>query len=135
MRRSAVIMMIHNHGGHHHEHTHRDDPGWTGKDYYGQLNMDMAQTWVHSMVNADGSIGEHWDYDQTTQVMHQRNMECDTVEFYAAINAMWSDYCKVAEKYGVNNVDFWADMAGAWLMDQDAARNKPIRYYKDIVAH
>ena len=135
MKRSAVLMMMHSHGGDHHEHDRHGDEHWSEKKYSGPLDMETAKEWVHHMTHADGTKGEHWTYDQTTQVMRQRNMECDPVEFYAVINAMWSDYCKVADKYGVNNVDFWADMARAWLMDPDAARNKPAMYYKDIVAH
>ncbi len=99
------------------------------------LDRKTAQRWVQNMESSTGAKGEHWSYDQTTQIMKQRGLECDPAEFYAIMNAMWSDYCKTAQKYGVDNVDFWADMAHAWLDDRDAMPEKASRYYEYIVEH
>lgn len=99
---------------------------------YPKLNRKMAEEWVRGMKNGDGSTGEHWGYDQTTQVMRQRNIECDPVEFYAAINMMYSDYYKVAKALNVNSVDFYAKMAEAFLCDADAVEDKMARYYAVI---
>ena len=55
--------------------------------------------------------------------------------FYATMNMLHSDYGKVAKKYGLeNNVDFWADMAYAWLYDDDANKNKTSLYYTKLNA-
>lgn len=97
------------------------------------MDRETAREWVKHMKNADGSTGEHWSYEQTTQVMKQRGIDCNPAEWYAIMNAVWSDYGKIAEKYGVNNVDFWADFTKAWLMDKDAHADKAALYYECIV--
>ena len=97
------------------------------------MDRQLAQEWVRGMKHADGSSGEHWTYDQTTQVMKQRNIDCEPAEFYAIMNAMWSDYGKVAEKFGVDNIDFWAELSKAWLMDKDSMQDKAALYYDCIV--
>lgn len=97
------------------------------------MTREKAQHWIRKMKNADGSSGEHWTYDQTTQVMKQRNIDCEPVEFYAVMNMLWSDYGKVAEKFGVSNVDYWAELAKAFLMDMDAEPDKLALYYECIV--
>lgn len=99
------------------------------------MDRKTAQEWVRKMQNSDGSTGEHWTYDQTTQVLKQRGIDCDPAEFYALMNAMWSDYCKIAQKFGVDNVDFWADLAKAFLCDKDAEHDKAALYYEYIVKH
>ena len=85
------------------------------------------------MKHADDSSGEHWTIDQTSQVMKQRNIECDPVEFYTAMNMLWSDYFKVAEKFGASNVESWAEMSKAILMDKDAVEEKLAVYHECIV--
>lgn len=117
------------------ELSNRSGQKQSGHAYSSVRPMDRktAHEWVQKMHNADGSMGEHWTYDQTSQVMKQRNMDCNPAEFYAVINAMWSDYGKVAEKYGINNVDFWAEMAKAFIMDKDAMPDKAALYYECIV--
>ena len=98
------------------------------------LDRKTAQEWVRGMHHADGSSGEHWTYEQTTQVLKQRNLDCDPVDFYAILNAMWSDYSKVAERFGVNMLDFWAEMAKAFLKDKDAKPDKAALYYECIAS-
>lgn len=65
--------------------------------------------------------------------MRQKGLNFDPIEFYAAINVMYSDYCKVAKKMNVNTVDFFASMAEAFLTDQDAVKDKLAAYYAHIV--
>lgn len=142
--------MIGFYGGPEYRNDYRMDAGYQSKDEMSSsksghrqsghasstvrpMDRKTAHEWVQKMKNADGSTGEHWTYEQTTQVMKQRNMDCDPAEFYAIINAMWSDYGKVAEKYGINTVDFWAEMAKAFLMDKDAMPDKAALYYECIV--
>ena len=98
-----------------------------------KMDRGTAEQWVRHMENADGSTGEHWTYDQTTQVMKQRNIDCEPAEFYAAMNMLWSDYGKVAEKFGVSNVEYWAELSKAFLMDKDAEDDKLALYYECIV--
>lgn len=98
------------------------------------LTKAQAAAWVGSMKNADGTHGGHWSMEQTEAVRKQRGIECDPVMFYAAMNMMYSDYCKAAEKTGAVSVDFYAYMAKAFLDDEDAAPDKLARYYYCVVA-
>ncbi len=92
-----------------------------------------AHEWVKKMKNADGSTGEHWTFEQTSQVLKQKGFECDPAEFYATMNMLWSDYGAVAKRYGTDNVEFWAEMAKSFLMDKDAEDDKLALYYECIV--
>ena len=107
-------------------------PGHSGSDMQ-PMTRDKAQRWVQKMKNADGSTGEHWSFDQTYQLMKQRNIDCEPAEFYATMNMLWSDYGKVAEKFGLTGVEFWAEMSKAFLMDKDAEDGKLMLYYECIV--
>ena len=97
------------------------------------MDSETARNWVRQMRHADGGSGEHWTMEQTNHVMKQRGIDCHPAEFYAIMNAMWSDYSKVADKFGVNNVDFWAELTKAFLTDKDAEPDKAALYYECIV--
>ena len=102
---------------------------------YIPIDEDIARKWVSKMKNTDGTMGEHWNVAQTTSVMESKGVEhISEPLFYATMNMLHSDYGKVAKKYGLeNNVDFWADMAYAWLHDDDANKNKTSLYYEYVV--
>lgn len=85
------------------------------------------------MENADGTKGPHWSMDQTKQVAAQKNVSENPLEFWVAMNMMYSDYCAMAKKHNVNTVDFYVDMAKAFLDDKDAKPDKLGRYYYSIV--
>lgn len=123
-----------------------DNTGYGKRDYYKEyannsknrkelhhFDRKTASEWVDSMENEDGTEGEHWTYDQTESVRKQHGFECDGAEFYAAINMMYSDYYKVAKDYNLNNTDFYAKMANAFLCDKDSADRKLVKYYECVV--
>lgn len=97
------------------------------------MSREAAEKWTAKMENADGSRGEHWNYDQAEQVMRRQGIRCDPAEFYATINMLWSDYGAVARKYGVDNPEFWADLSRAFLDDEDAVPDKVEMYHRYIV--
>lgn len=98
------------------------------------LNRQTADAWFRGMENDDGTVGGHWTMEQTNQVRAQRGIECDPLQFWIAINMIYSDYCKVFRKYGVGEkVELYADMAKAFLDDKDAMPDKLARYYEYIV--
>lgn len=103
---------------------HDRDDEWEPK----KLTKSGAEMWVRHMTNADGTTGEHWDYNQTEQVRQQKGYRCDPAAFYAAMNMMYSDYSQVARDIGCNTVDFYAAMAKAFLEDADAPSDKIERY-------
>lgn len=101
-----------------------------------RLNREEAMAWAREMENEDGSRGPHWTMEQAKQVMAQKGVECDPLEFWLALNMMYSDYCKVFRKYGVGDkIDFYVDMAKAFLEDKDAYPDKLMRYYDSVVRH
>jgi hypothetical protein len=102
---------------------------------YIPITDDVAKRWVSRMKNTDGTMGEHWTMAQTTSVMQSKGVEhISEPLFYVVMNMLYSDYYKVAEKHGVaNDIDFWVDMACAWLYDDDVHRNKTSLYYEHIV--
>lgn len=100
------------------------------------MGMDehLAKEWTAMMENEDGTKGPHWSMEQIKKVIEQRGMPGDPVEIWVAMNMMYSDYCKVAKKLGVNTMDFYAEMARAFLDDKDAGvPDKLTAYYEYIV--
>lgn len=101
-----------------------------------ELDELTAHEWTKAMRNEDGSKGPHWSKEQTKLFMQQSSATgVKPMEFFAVMNAMYSDYCKAAKKFGVDKPEFYAELAKAWLEDKDAAEDKAARYYKYIVRH
>lgn len=101
-----------------------------------RLSRNEAMTWAREMENEDGSRGPHWTMEQAKQVMAQKGVECDPLEFWLALNATYSDLCNVFKKHGVNTIDAYVDAAKAfWLNDKDSVPNKLAAYYTFIVKH
>lgn len=49
---------------------------------------------------------------------------------------IYSDFSPVAKKHGLGgNMDFYVDMAKAWLDDKDAGSGKVAAYYEHIAKH
>ena len=95
-----------------------------------ELDPEDAKKWGGSM-----NPGAKWTQDQTTAVMRQRGYDYKPMDFWVAMNAMYSDYGKVGAKHNMDKPEFWADMADAFLSDPDARKGKLARYYWDIVEH
>ena len=98
----------------------------------GRLSREEANEWVQHMEHEDGTKGEHWYYEQTTQVLKNKGYDINCAEWYAIMNAMHADYFKVAKMFGVDNIDFYAAMAKAWLCDDDAVEDKARQYWEHV---
>ena len=103
-----------------------------------KLTWDMAEEWVENMQNEDEAKPMGGKYDMEKAKAMARKVGMSTagqrfVDFYAIVNAMYSDYHEVAMKHGVDNADFYADLAKAWLEDADAVQNKAYVYYECLV--
>lgn len=109
---------------------------------YGKPEMfshkDM-ETWKSMMKNEDGTRGEHFRAEQVKHACQQAGIDCEEFGediFCLAMNMMYSDYCKVAKKYGVDRPEYYADLAKAFLRDKDfdgKPEEKLYLYYKAIV--
>ena len=98
------------------------------------MSLETAKEWTKHMQNEDGTSGEHWSVEQAKQIMAQRNLSLNPAEFYAALNLIYSDFSPVVKKHGLGgSMDFYVDMAKAFLNDKDAAPNKLSNYYNHIV--
>ena len=86
-----------------------------------------ARRWVEKM-----SAGEHFKPDIAEQHRQTYCPNCDKWEYYVALNAMYSDYHKTAQKFGMDKPEFYAYLAKDFLMDEDAAPGKLAKYMRDI---
>lgn len=158
MKKSSKIMMLQNHNKnqkkfpyeeqYHYDNSYQKPLGWaygtfgmndfsehTKKNKRKMRKMDkqMAQEWLDSMENEDGSIGAHWSLEQTKQVASQKDIDCDPIEFWVAMNMIYSDYYLVAKKFNMNTPDFYVEMAKAFLDDKDVQDNKLENYFSYVV--
>lgn len=101
----------------------------------GKMDKKQAENWTRHMKNEDGSTGAKWTFEEVKKVMQQNNVDCDPVEFYATMNMLYSDYGKVFKKHDVATMQFYVDMAKAFLDDEDAVKNKLEQYYRYVVKH
>lgn len=100
------------------------------------FDRELAQEWCQRMQNADGTTGPHWPLEQTETVRAQHGVNCDPLAFWVAMNMIYSDYSKVAEKLGINKMEFYVCMAKAFLEDKDARNQggeKLAKYYEYVV--
>lgn len=95
-----------------------------------RMNREQAEQWVSKMKH----IQIRMPYDEVKRRAVNYGIEQDKIpEFYAAFNMIQSDYGTVAKEFGVSTPDFYAAMAKAWIMDEDAVEGKTALYEKCIV--
>lgn len=124
-----------NHYGGEREHDEMQRGRGKGKMSFMPMDKRTAKRWVNHMQNADGSEGEKWSMEQAEQIMRQAGIDCEPAEFYAVLNAIHSDFGKVAKKHKIDTVEYYVDMARAWLEDEDAVKHKAMAYYECVVKH
>lgn len=96
------------------------------------LTPEKAEQWVTGMENADGTRGAHWSMEATEKVRKEIGVTAGPLDWWVAMNMMYSDYCAAAAKLGVGTTEFYACMAKAFLEDPDAKPGKLARYHKCI---
>ena len=104
-------------------------PGMMGGEMSQPVDEKTAREWVRDM---DG--GEHFDM-QAAQQHRSICPECNPYEWYVALNAMYSDHCETAKKFGMDKPDFYASLARDFLMDKDAGPHKLRKYMETIPKH
>lgn len=105
-----------------------------GSDSHDKLDKQTAMEWVESMEDSVGVRGGKYTWHQAQQMGQQVGMhgEEQMIEFYAIVNAMYSDYSQAAKKFGVDKPDFYACLAKAFIEDKDAVEGKVYKYYECI---
>lgn len=109
---------------------------------YGEPEMFTKrdiEDWNAMMKNEDGTRGAHFRPEDVKRACEKAGIDCEEFGddvFDLAMNKQYSDYCKVAKKYGVDTPEYYADMAKAFLKDKDGAsqgEEKLYVYFKTLV--
>lgn len=99
------------------------------KELYGcHFNDWMLKQATERMKNEDGSVGPHWNLNETTEAARHHNVNFDGFNEYDwnyTMNMIYSDY------YGAvpNDVGLYIKMALRFLKDKDAPKGKALKYY------
>ena len=111
-----------------------EEPAHEGTKTAGFTEAD-AKRWTEHMENSDGSKGPHWTLEQATAVANSIGVHTDPWVWFAAMNMMHSDYWESATRYGVDRPEYYADLAKAFLFDEDGGgpEAKIAGYYHGIV--
>ena len=99
------------------------------KELYGcHFNAWMLDKATKMMINEDGSIGPHWNVEQTNNVARQIGVEFNTFNEYDwnyVMNMIYSDYYGAVQ----NDTTIYARLARKFLEDKDAKEGKALHYY------
>lgn len=103
-----------------------------------KFDKETAEEWVQGMENEDRMHphGGRWTAEQLDPLAKKHGIPTSGKrwwEFYAMVNAMYSDYSEVAKKFNVTSPDYYALMAKAFMDDKDAEPDKVARYLEYIV--
>ena len=112
-----------------------------GEMEYGKMSHKDIENWKNHMKNQDGTMGEHFKKEQVMQAARQIGVNPEEYGnehiFGLVMNMMYSDYCAVAKKFGLDRPDFYAELAKAFLNDKDFSgepEEKVFLYYQCIAA-
>lgn len=92
---------------------------------------EILTEWQNNMKNVDGTTGAHFKKEQIEKIYRDERVQEKGVsmeDFEAAMNMIYSDYSKALKENGLNSQKIYADLAVAFLKDDDAADNKLMRY-------
>jgi hypothetical protein len=109
-----------------------------GEMEYGKMSHKDIEKWKKHLKNQDGTMGEHFKHDQVMQAARQIGVNPEEYGehiFPLVMNMMYSDYCGVAKKFGIDRPDLYAELAKAFLNDKDfegEPEEKVWLYYKCI---
>lgn len=103
-----------------------------------RMDQQTAERWVSEMEGNDPAVpdGGKWTPDQVKPFAQRYGFPTDGEkfwEFYAIMNAMYSDAYETAKEFNVVKPEFFASLAKGWLNDKDAVPNKAQMYYECIV--
>ena len=85
---------------------------------------ETAKHVVAKMVNKDGSRGEHWTYEQTSEVLNSQGFDFNEADWYYVLSMIYSDYYKSGR-----TTETYIEMAHDFLADSDAPEGKAKKYY------
>lgn len=99
------------------------------KELYGcHFNEWLLEKATKMMINEDGTIGPHWNIEQTNNVARQLGIDFTTFNEYDwnyTMNMIYSDYYGAVQ----NDTTIYAKLARKFLEDKDAKEGKALKYY------
>ena len=113
------------------------------KNAFGEhLTESVCRDWVKHLDVTDGSdreTGEKWSINQTSELGQRMGMSWDKMtkcEFYAVMNAFYSDFYKTGKMFEIETEpEFYASLVMDYFCnDADSHDKTPFRYYFTFVA-
>ena len=101
------------------------------------LTDEQIKMWVNNFENEDGTTGEHWNIETTTNAGNKYGInfnEIRPIEFWLILNMKYSDMYSLAIKYNINSVEFYVDLVKCFINDKDTInyKEKLYIYYNHI---
>lgn len=127
------------------EEDYMDEPDYEEYDYHNEKPMRLTKRdmyyWKNNLINADGSKGEHFKYEQIRRVANEMGIrfhDYDEKELCLTANMLYSDYCDVLRTVVSpdKELHIYVALAKAFLEDEDAPEGseKLALYYHCIVS-
>ena len=105
----------------------------------GEFTRQDAEEWMARMENTDPDRpkGPLWSEEQCLSVAASAGIDLHDIPgyvFWAAMNMEWSDGWRVASDFGVDQQQYYARQAEAFLRDKDAGgpEEKICAYYRYV---
>lgn len=96
-----------------------------GMAYDYKFDEDMAIEIVNNMK----PLGEYWDYETTSKVKRDYDINATDCDFYVVMNSLVNDYNKIIDK---EDAETYVKMANAFINDEDAKKDKIWIYFTKI---
>lgn len=106
-----------------------------------RITKEMANKWLATMKNDDGSDGAHWTIQETNKVAELCNVKFEHIKDYewnVVMNMMYSDHYHTAKSCNKqSDVVFFGGLAKEFLFDKDgkAPSERLYFFWKDVVKH
>jgi hypothetical protein len=105
-----------------------------------KLKKSDMEKWKHSLMNADGTRGEHFRKEnimQTAEKVGVQYKDYDEMDLCMVVNMLYSDYCEAMRGviHPEKELMTYVKLAKAWLEDKDAPKGseKLALYYYCII--
>lgn len=89
-----------------------------------KLTKELAEKIIHKMH----PHGMKWTLEQTTDVMHQKGLTVEPVDFWIVMNMAYNDYHKMFEE----DADKYVEFSKLFIDDEDAKECKVYEYFMKI---
>lgn len=92
---------------------------------------DIDEDRAHKIVSAMKPYGQQWNMDEITEFIATKGIMDKAKCYYLVMNMAYNDYMRTAQKHGVDNADFFFDLAYDFINDPDAKKHKVEKYFMD----